>query len=30
MDDLLNSYIIDNRPFSEIIIDDSTELLGQD
>ncbi len=30
MNDLLNSKIIDNKPFREIIIAEDTELLGQD
>ena len=30
MCDLLESRVIDNRPFKEVIMDDMTELLGQD
>ena len=30
MNDLLGSTIIDNRVFSEVIMDDSTEILGKD
>lgn len=30
MNTLLDSSVIDNRKFSEIIIDDNTELVGQD
>ena len=30
IESLLNSKVIDNRPFKEIIMDDSTELIGQD
>lgn len=30
MDDLLNSVVIEHRPFREVIMDDMTELLGQD
>ncbi len=30
MDDVLISTCIDERPFSEVIMDDGTELLGQD
>ena len=30
MDDLLRSNVIGKRPFKEIIMDDTTELLGQD
>ena len=30
MHDLLESRVIEGRPFSEVIMDDSTELLGQD
>ncbi|MBQ6420854.1 MAG: hypothetical protein IJK02_07270 [Clostridia bacterium] len=30
MDELLNSTVIDGKPFREVIMDDETELLGQD
>ena len=30
MDDLLNTCLINSRPFKEIIMDDSTEILGKD
>lgn len=30
MDDVLNSTAIDGRLFSEVIMDDNTELVGQD
>ena len=30
MEEALESKVIDNRPFKEVIMDDETELLGQD
>lgn len=30
MEDVLESLVIDNRPFKEVIMDDNTELIGQD
>lgn len=30
MSDLLSSTVIDGKPFSDVIMDDMTELLGQD
>ncbi len=30
MDDVLESTLIDGRPFKDIIMDDDTELIGQD
>jgi len=30
MDEVLESKVIGNRPFKEVIMDDSTELVGQD
>ena len=30
LDELLDSTVIDSKPFSEVIMDDDTVLLGQD
>lgn len=30
MDDVLSSTVIENTPFKDVIMDDNTELLGQD